>query len=174
MLSYADALTKTGCENVETTVRKLRILFAGLVNRMNNERPPKRVMFGGVDGGKGYSGVKEQDSMGCLERDLSLFNLPNEAKHWTLVVMKPGEWFRRVEEAAEQYMERWFVTEKEQVPKRRKLEVQTAQQSMTSMKLGYGRGGKRRRVEEGVATAARLGWFKKIKEAAKTWQWPSF
>ena len=46
VLSYADAFVKTGCENVETTVRKRRILFAGFVARMGNERLPKRVMFG--------------------------------------------------------------------------------------------------------------------------------
>ena len=34
MLSYADALAKTGCENVETTVRKRRTLFAGFVARI--------------------------------------------------------------------------------------------------------------------------------------------
>ena len=71
--------------------------------------------------------------MGRLEHDLSLFNLPSEAKHWTLAAKKPGEWFRRVEEAAEQYMKRCFVTENEQVAKRLALEVQTAQQSKTSL-----------------------------------------
>ena len=54
---------------------------------MDDERLPKRVMFGEVDGGKGYSGGQEQDWVGCLERDLSLFNLPTEAKHWTLAAM---------------------------------------------------------------------------------------
>ena len=63
-------------------------------------------MFGQVEGGKVHSGGQEQDWMGCLERDLSLFNLPTEAKHWTLAAKKPGEWFRRVEEAAEQYTKR--------------------------------------------------------------------
>ena len=75
-----DALAKTGCENVETTVRKRRILFAGFVAGVDNERLPKRVMFGEVDRGKGCSGGQEQDWMDCLERDLSLFNLPTEAK----------------------------------------------------------------------------------------------
>ena len=61
VLSFADALAKTGCENVETTVRKRRILFAGFVARMGNERLPKRVMFGELEGGKGYVGGQEQD-----------------------------------------------------------------------------------------------------------------
>ena len=96
---------------------------------MDNERLLRRVMFGQVEGGKVHSGGQEQDWMGCLERDLSLFNLPTEAKHWTLAAKKPGEWFRRVEEAAEQYMKRWFVTEKEQAAKRRALVVQAAPHS---------------------------------------------
>ena len=125
MLSYTDALANIGCENIDTTVRKRRILVAGFVARMDDERLPKRVMFGEVDGRKGYSDGQEQDWMGCLERDLSLFGMPTEAKHW-VAAKKPGEWFRRVEEAAEQYMKRWFVAEKEQVSKRRALEVQTA------------------------------------------------
>ena len=55
VLSYADALSKTGCESVETRVRKRRILFAGFVARMGNERLPKRVSdVWGTGGGKGY------------------------------------------------------------------------------------------------------------------------
>ena len=72
-------------------MRQRRILFAGFVAPMDNERLPKRVMFGEVDGGKGYSGEQEQDWMDCLERDLSLFSLPTEAKHWTLAAKKSCE-----------------------------------------------------------------------------------
>ena len=72
MSSYADALAKAGCENIETIVRKRRTLFTGFVARMDSERLPKRVMFGEVDRGKGYSGWQEQGWTGCLERDLSL------------------------------------------------------------------------------------------------------
>ena len=59
-LSYADALAKTASESVEATVPKRRILFAGLVERMEEERLPQRVMFGELVGGKGYSrGARE-------------------------------------------------------------------------------------------------------------------
>ena len=61
MLLYADALPKTDCEKVEMTVCKRRILFARLVARMGNERLPKRVMFGELEGGKGCLGGQEQD-----------------------------------------------------------------------------------------------------------------
>ena len=83
--------------------------------------------------------------------------------------------FRRVEKAAEQYMKRCFVAEKEQVAKRRELEVQTAQQSKTSLNPRPGRGSKRSRVEGGVATAAARLWagFKKAEEAAEAWHWSS-
>ena len=98
-----------------------RVFFAGFVARMGNERLPKRVICGEVDGGKGCSGGQQQDWTGCVERDLSLFNLPTEAKNWTLAGKKASEWFRRGEEAAAQYMKRWLVTEREQVVKRRAL-----------------------------------------------------
>ena len=124
MQSYADSLAKTGCENAETTVRKQRIPFAGFVVRMDNERLPQRMSFGEVEGGKVHSGGQEQDWMGCCEHDLSVFKLPTEATHCTLAAKKPGECFRRVKEATEQYKKRWFLTEKEQVAKRRALEVQ--------------------------------------------------
>ena len=167
MLPYPDAPAETGCEDIETTVRKRRVLFTGFVARMENERLSKLVIYGEVDGGKGYSGGQEQDRMACLQHDLSLFNLPTEAKHWTLAAKKPGEWFRPVEDAADQYMKRWFVTEKEQVANRRTLEVQTAQKYFAEPKASGG-GRKRSRVEGGVATAARLCRFEKVTEAAET------
>ena len=124
------------------------------VARMDNERLPKRVMFGEVDGGKGYSGGQEQDWMACLQHDLSLFNLPTEAKHWTLAAKKPGEWFRPVEDAADQYMKRWFGTKKEQAAKRRALEVQTAQQFKTSLKPRPGEGRTRSRARRGRSNSS--------------------
>ena len=107
-------LAMTGCENVETTVRKRRILFGEFVAWMGNERLHKGVMVGELEGGKGYVGGQEQDWMGCLERDLSLFNLPTETKQWMLAAKNSGKWFRRVEEAAEQYI----GTEEENATKR--------------------------------------------------------
>ena len=60
-LSYADALAQTDSESVEAIVSKRRILFAGFVARMGEERLPQRVMFGELVGGKGYSGGQEKD-----------------------------------------------------------------------------------------------------------------
>ena len=88
MLSYADAPAETVCQNVETTVRKRIILFAWFVARVGIERLPKRVTFGELEREKGYSGGLEQDWMCCLERDVSLFNLPIEEKN-------SGRWQQR-------------------------------------------------------------------------------
>ena len=54
--AYAYVLTKTSCENVETSVRKRRTLFAGSVARMGNERLPTRSDVWGTGGGKGSLG----------------------------------------------------------------------------------------------------------------------
>ena len=67
------------------------ILFAGFVARMVNERLPKRVMFREQEGAKGHVGRQEQDWMGCLEHDLSLFNLPTETKQWMLAAKNSGK-----------------------------------------------------------------------------------
>ena len=78
--SYEDALAKTGCENVETTVRKRRILLAGFVARMDNEMLPKYWCLGNWTG-------ERVTPVGCLERYLSLVNFPIEAN--------TGRWQRR-------------------------------------------------------------------------------
>ena len=51
LMSYAKALKKAQCESVETTICKRRLLFAGGVQRMHNERVTRRVIFGTMAGG---------------------------------------------------------------------------------------------------------------------------
>ena len=60
-LSHADALAKTTSKSIEAIVPKQRILFAGFVARMGEERLPQRVMFRELVGGKGYAGGQEKD-----------------------------------------------------------------------------------------------------------------
>ena len=52
LMSYAKALKKAQCESVETTIRKLRLLFAGGVQRTHNERLTRRVIFETMAGGE--------------------------------------------------------------------------------------------------------------------------
>lgn len=61
--------------------------------------------------------------MGYLESDSLLLILLLSEKPWTLAANKSGMWFRRVEDAAKQYMKRLFTTEKEKQAKRQELEV---------------------------------------------------
>ena len=63
ILLYANAILRTVSENVETTVRGLRILFAGFVAHMGEERLPRGAMFGEMFGGKADSGGQELDWM---------------------------------------------------------------------------------------------------------------
>ena len=69
-LSYPDALAKTASDSIDAIVRKRRILLAGFVARMGEERLPQRVMFGELVGCKGYSGAQEKDRMAHLKEDM--------------------------------------------------------------------------------------------------------
>ena len=111
ILSYANALLRADTESVETTVRRRRMLFAGFAARMGEERLPRRVMFGEMLGGKGYSGVQERDWMKDLEEDL--MSLGIKFKGWREAAQKVGRWFRRVEEGAEVFMRKWRKDAKE-------------------------------------------------------------
>ena len=73
-MSYAKALKKAQCESVEITIRKRRLLFAGAVQRTNNERLTRRVMFGTMAGGENPGpGRPEKNWAQCLVDDLRVF-----------------------------------------------------------------------------------------------------
>ena len=68
---YVKALKKAQCESLETHIRKRRLLFAGPVQRMTNERLTGRVMFGTMAGGKNQGrGRPENNWAQCLADDL--------------------------------------------------------------------------------------------------------
>ena len=61
ILSYKDALHRTQCESIETTVRTRRLLWAGALLRIGDHRLPKRVMSGELENaGKRGPGGKEK------------------------------------------------------------------------------------------------------------------
>ena len=86
-----NALLRTDSESVETTVRRRRILFAGFVARIGEERLPRRGLFGEMFGGKGYSGGQEWDWMKDLEEELKVFGIKFEG--WREAAQKVGIWF---------------------------------------------------------------------------------
>ena len=155
-LSYADALAKTASESIEAIVRKRRVLFAGFVACMREERPPQRVMFWELVGGKSYSGGQEKDWMDHLKEDMSVFKMKFEG--WRKAVQKAGRWFRRVEEGAELFMRNWHETERRKAAERRaKAAAAPSTVSISKRPKGGGRGGKRGRPAQ----------------ETEVWVWPS-
>ena len=74
-MTYAKALKKTQCEDVETTICKRHLLlFTGAAQRTNNERLTRRVMFGTMAGGENPGpGRPEKNWAQCLVDDLRVF-----------------------------------------------------------------------------------------------------
>ena len=78
---YLDTLIKAGSENIEATLRRRRILFAGFVACMEDTRLPKFMIFGEMVGGAGCVGGQEKEWMGCFLDDLRAFGI--NADQWT-------------------------------------------------------------------------------------------
>ena len=104
-------------ESIEAIVRKRRILFAGFVARMGEERVPQRVAFRELVWGKGYSEGQEKDLMAHLKVDMSVFGMKFDL--WRKAAQRAGRWFRRVEEGAELFMRNWHETERRKAAERR-------------------------------------------------------
>ena len=122
-------------------MRKRRILFAGFVARMGEDRLPQRVMFGELVGGKGYSGGQEKDWMAHLKKDMSVFEM--KFKGWRKAAQKAGRWFRRVEEGAELFMRNWHETERRKAAERRaKAAAAPSTVGISERPRGGGQGGR--------------------------------
>ena len=106
----SDTLLKTGSENIEATLRRRRILFAGFVARMEDTRLPKCVTFGEMVGGAGCVGGQEKEWIECFLDDLRAFGI--NADQWTTAAQDEGEWRRTAEQEAEHFMAKWIVAEK--------------------------------------------------------------
>ena len=118
-LLYGDALAKIASESIEAIVGKRRIrrvLLAGFVARMGEERLPQRAIFGELVGGKDYSGGQEKDWLVHLKEDMSVFGMKFEG--WRKVTQKVGRWFRRVGDGAELFMRKWYKTERRRAAER--------------------------------------------------------
>ena len=94
-ISDLDTLVKTGSESIEATLRRRRILFAGIVARMEDARLPKCVMFGEIVGGADYVEGKEKERMGFFLDDLRAYGI--NADQWTSAAQDEGEWRRTAE-----------------------------------------------------------------------------
>ena len=96
ILSYKDALQRTQCESIETTVRTRRLLWAGALLRMGDHRLPKRVMSGELgNAGKRGPWGKEKEWTDCVAEDLRLFRVTGD---WRTAALDPGAWYNKVHE----------------------------------------------------------------------------
>ena len=109
VLSYREALRATGCESVETTVRKRRLLWAGTVLRMPPTRLPRRMMLGTPSNvPKAGKGRKALNWSECVNADARLFQL---GASWRQTAMDVGRWRAAVEEGSVAFMEKWAAGE---------------------------------------------------------------
>ena len=105
-LSYRKALLITGCETIETTIHKLRLKLAGRIVRMSDERLPKLMLFGELDGGQRRRGRPEKSWRNCLRDSLRAFEI--DEKSWIKLADEGDEeWMKLITDSAEQHMERW-------------------------------------------------------------------
>ncbi|CAN0326090.1 unnamed protein product, partial [Ascophyllum nodosum] len=93
-----DALHRTQCESIETTVRTRRLLWAGALLRMGDHRLPKRIMSGELENaGKRGPGRKEKEWTDCVADDLRLFDVTGD---WRTAALDPGAWYNTVQEGS--------------------------------------------------------------------------
>ena len=76
MTTYNRALEITRCENIETTLRTRRLVWAGTLIRMSGGRLPKRIMFGNLEGAvrRGRDG-KENKWTDCVQSGIRAFGI---------------------------------------------------------------------------------------------------
>ena len=118
ILSYKDALHRTQCESIETTVRTRRLLWAGALLRMGDHRLPKRVMSGELENaGKRGPGGKEKECTDCVADDLRLFGVTGD---WKTAALDPGAWYNTVQEGGCRFMAAWVREEENASNQRQK------------------------------------------------------
>ena len=116
ILSYKDALQRTECESIETTVRTRRLLWAGALLRMGDNRFLKRVMSGELESaGKRGPGGKEKEWTDCVADDLRLFGITRRT-----AALDPGVWYSAVHEEGCRFMAAWMKEEENSSNQRQK------------------------------------------------------
>ena len=91
---------------------------------MGEERLPKRVMYGGMVEGKGYSGGQEWAWMRYLEEDLKEYGIKLKKK-WREEAQKADRRFGRVEVGAKLLMRKSGNDEKEASAERHRIAATT-------------------------------------------------
>lgn len=95
------------------TVCRQRIMFAELVARVGEERLPRRVVFGEMSVGKGYSfGHRRSVGWGASRNNLEEFGIKSKGRREAAHTRPADRWFRCVEDKAGAYMRKWHHAKK--------------------------------------------------------------
>lgn len=104
-LAYHIILKKTKCESIEATIRRRRILEAGRILRMSDDRLPKMMLFGELAAGKRRVGGQLKTWRRCLREDLATFEIDVES--WQEAALDAVKWSELVDIGAEHFMHKW-------------------------------------------------------------------
>ena len=91
-------------------MRRMRILFAGFMARMEDTSLPKFVMFGELVGDAGCVGRQENGWMGCFLGDLRPFGI--NANQWATVAQDGEGWRETADQGTERFVAKWIAAEK--------------------------------------------------------------
>lgn len=112
-MSYAEAVVNAGYdESIAATVRKRRPSFAVFVARMADEKVPKIVLLGELEGGARFSRGQEFDWLKRMREDLEAFSIAmNKKQGWEASATRVDEWHHRIEEGVRRFMHEWCKKE---------------------------------------------------------------
>jgi hypothetical protein len=112
-VSYREMLGIANMNCVESYIRKQRLIWAGQIIRMGNERIPKRVLFGTTQKGKGGSGRNKHTLKEAIYQDLIYFNI--NPKIWMSMASEGApEWISAVNEGHTHFLNTWNARTTEQ------------------------------------------------------------
>ena len=111
MTSYNRAFEIIRCEGIETTLRTIRLSWAGTLLRMSGGKLPKRIMFGNLEGAvpRGRGG-KEKEWTDSVQSDIRAFGITGD---WKTMALKAEVWVEAVTEGGRRFMAAWREEEED-------------------------------------------------------------
>ncbi len=111
-VNYVNILEKTKMLCVESYIRKQRLIWAGKIARMGDDRVPKLMFFGEVVGGHSSRGARKHTLRDAVYQDLVYFNI-NKSKWIELAEQGQSSWIEIVNEGREHFINNWKMRKPE-------------------------------------------------------------